>query len=136
MRLYEYDITLCNCGCGLPVGESHDKDQFFIVDEDICYARRAIEKVRAQKREQAMQRKKGDGWDAGLKLHVRTVTRAQALEHMERQHQQAKSDDEVVGPRLAAAQAQRVERDERLGARAREQAKQQRVGLRRRGGGA
>jgi hypothetical protein len=130
MRLYEYDITMCNCGCGLPVSVAHKNDQFFIVDEDICYARRAIEKVRTQKREQAMRAKKGDGWDAGLKLHARAVTREQALEHMAKQQQAAEGDD-VVGPRMAAAQAQRAERDQsqRLGARAREQqAQRRRVG--------
>jgi hypothetical protein len=112
MRLYEYDITMCNCGCGLPVSVAHKNDQFFIVDEDVCYARRAIEKVRSQKREQAMRAKKGDGWDAGLKLHARAVTREEALEHMAKQQQAA--EGEVVGPRMAAAQTRR------LGARARE----------------
>jgi hypothetical protein len=128
MRLYEYDITLCNCGCGLPVSQAHDKEQIFIVDEDVCYARRSIEKVRAKKREDAMRAKKGEGWDAGLKLHARPVTREQALAHMEKQHQ-SEEGEPVVGPRIAAATAQRAERDQRLAGRAREQqAQRRRVG--------
>jgi hypothetical protein len=116
MRLYEHDLVVCNCGCGLPVAEAHSKDQFFIVEEETCYARRAIEKVRTKKRDDAIRAKKGEGWDAGLKLYARPVTREQALAHMAEQQQ--KQDNGEAGPRIAEARRQRAERDgssQRLG---------------------
>lgn len=45
-RLYEYGISTCRCGCGLPYAVSHDPDQPFIVDSQVCYAKQQLSKVR------------------------------------------------------------------------------------------
>lgn len=53
MRLAEYEESICGCGCGLPVAVSRDKTRAFVVDDFTCYAGRALEQVREQKRQQA-----------------------------------------------------------------------------------
>ena len=121
MRLYEHELTICNCGCGLPVDVAHDPEQIFIVDEDTCHARRAIEKVRREKHDAAVRAKKGEGWDAGLKLHARPVTLEEAKAHLAAQEEKRLTGE--AGPKLAAAREagrqHRAGRD-RLGATARE----------------
>jgi hypothetical protein len=116
MRAYEYDLTVCNCGCGLPVDVAHNAEQPFMVEEEICYARRAIEKVRTQKHEAAKRAGKGDGaWDAGLKLYARPVSPEEVEEIRLRQE----ADREAGGPRLAKAKRQATNtRQRRMGAKA------------------
>lgn len=69
LNLTAYDESLCACGCGLPVTESH-KDQPYKVHAIRCYARRALDKRKRQAAEEAKRNKAPDGWNDGVHYFV------------------------------------------------------------------
>lgn len=81
MGLVAYDDAMCGCGCGLPRAVAHDPTTIFGVDEEKCFATRAVESVKRKKRENAEQRKLPEGWDDGVHYFARPMTEdeAQAL---------------------------------------------------------
>jgi hypothetical protein len=111
MDLAEHDLVICNCGCGLPVTVAHDPKQAFVVDEDVCYARRAVEKVRREKHDAAVRAKTSEGWDAGLKLHARPVTPEEVADMVLAKQ----SGEGGPRPRMAAAKAAGERHRQRMG---------------------
>ena len=65
----DYLASICGCGCGLPVAESHDPHRAFKIHTVTCYARRAIDKVQ---RDQDQEHKNDtDGvWASGKFLYA------------------------------------------------------------------
>jgi hypothetical protein len=76
--LVVYDESLCGCGCGLPRDVAHDSKQLFVVDEEKCYAGRALEMVRRKKREEAELRNLPEGWDDGVHYFPRPIAEDEA----------------------------------------------------------
>ena len=71
IKLTEYEDGFCQCGCNLPVDVAYDPDRVFVVDDFTCYAGRALEKVKRQRKEAAEAAKKPDGHDDGVHVYVR-----------------------------------------------------------------
>lgn len=67
----EWEDGICQCGCNLPITVAYDKTQVFVVDEMTCYAGRAMEQVKRQRREEADKRKGAEGAEDGKHLYVR-----------------------------------------------------------------
>jgi hypothetical protein len=81
MRLAEFEAGLCHCGCGQPAAEAHDATKGpWVVDETVCQAGRAMERVRRHKRKQAEARKAPEGWDDGMQLFPRRPTEKELAE--------------------------------------------------------
>lgn len=66
LELDTWESGLCTCGCGLPRAIAHDPEQAFLIDKDICYAARQIERQRRVEQEEAKKLNKPDGWDDGM----------------------------------------------------------------------
>jgi hypothetical protein len=68
LELTEYEETLCQCGCGLPMRIAHDPEQAkklgFMVHEYKCYAAKAVAQHRRKKQE--AHKESPEGWDDGL----------------------------------------------------------------------
>lgn len=97
LRLGDYEDGFCQCGCNQPLAVARDKTRVFVVDEFTCYAGRALEQVREQRRKEAEALNRPE--QHGHHLHVRPhdPDRDQPLNPPKRKPRGGSSDDQV-GP--------------------------------------
>lgn len=70
LRLDDYSDSICPCGCGQPLEIARDKKVTWVVEEPVCYSRRALDRVMRQKRDAAAEADNEGALD-GVRFHVR-----------------------------------------------------------------
>ena len=79
-----WDEGICSCGCGLPREVAHTS-QPMVVDEEVCYAAKAVEMHKRRKREDAKRRDLPEGWDDGVHYFARPLTEEEVAKAASRQ---------------------------------------------------
>lgn len=69
LALAEYENSICQCGCGLPVDVAFDDAQAFKVDTIVCRAGKAKAQVERKTRE-AHEKDPNGAWSDGLYHYV------------------------------------------------------------------
>lgn len=70
LALAQYESGLCRCGCGLPVEVGQRTDQAFLVDDIVCQAGKALDRVTREAREK---HEKDPAWWDGRRHYVTPV---------------------------------------------------------------
>lgn len=66
VALDEYEAGICSCGCGQPLVEAMSPDRAWVVNDHVCYAKRAVAQVRRKAQAEAERVGRPDGWDDGI----------------------------------------------------------------------
>lgn len=69
-ELSEYEASLCPCGCGQPISEAGDPQRAFQVDQFVCRARRALDRIERDAKQKAETTKQPDDWADGLQFFI------------------------------------------------------------------
>ena len=89
MRLYEHNNAICRCGCGLPYAVSHDPDQPFIVDSEVCYAGRQLAKVRE---DETKKHENDPKWSVGRHHYVYAPSEKEVADRLQAAAEQAREE--------------------------------------------